>query len=163
MDKSTDEINAIVEQLKADAISSPKTEIKTVSQPSNISDDNVEDYVYKKTTELVDASLGAVQTIRDTVLTGVDPREISSLAQLINATTKALDTLNQINLQNKQNKNNIEVKKLEMAAKDSLMSRIPQTTNVLIATRDEVMKQLFGDNKKQLKNKSDIVDIDTSA
>jgi len=82
---------------------------------------------------------------------------------LINATTKALDTLNQINLQNKQNKNNIEVKKLEMAAKDSLMSRIPQTTNVLIATRDEVMKQLFGDNKKQLKNKSDIVDIDTSA
>jgi hypothetical protein len=132
-------------------------------KPSNIpvesiNDENVGDYVYKKSAELVESTLGAVQNLKDSVLTGSDPREIAALSQLINSATKALDQLNKINLQNKQSKNNIEVKKMEIAAHLDRPA-LPNTTNVLIATRDEIMTQIF--NPKVVKKQPlEIVDAE---
>jgi hypothetical protein len=91
-------------------------------------------------------------------LTGSDPKEIAALSQLINSATKALDQLNKINLQNKQSKNNVEIKKLEISANNKNLKQLPQTTNVLIATRDEIMSQLFDKSKKT--NPTEIIDAD---
>ena len=99
---NNNDIDSIIEELKNDAAPATASNNTTIELKEEVTDDNVNNFVYKKTTELVEASLGAVQTIRDSVLTGVDPKEIAALSQLINATTKALDTLNQINLQNKR-------------------------------------------------------------
>lgn len=152
--QDNNEIDSIIEQLKSDSV--PSSSIVPSENNDNITDDNVNSFVYKKSVELVSASLGAVQTIRDSVLTGVDPKEISALSQLINATTKALDTLNQINLQNKKSKSNLEMKKMELEANKMIASKIPQTTNILIASREEILKGL-GD-KKQNKN-DDVIDV----
>ena len=156
MQNDNDEINSIIEQLKDDAVpSQPK--LSESETEGNVSDDTVNSFVYKKSVELVSASLGAVQTIRDSVLTGVDPKEIAALSQLINATTKALDTLNQINLQNKRSKSNLEIKKMEIEANKIIASKIPQTTNILIASRDEILKGL--NDKKTIKNNDDVIDL----
>jgi hypothetical protein len=152
-----EEINSIIEQLKEDSVPSDKQIVNSDEITSDISDENVNSFIYRKSVELVNASLGAVQTIRDSVLTGVDPKEISALSQLINATTKSLDTLNQINLQNKKNKSNIEIKRMELEANKMIASKIPQTTNILIASRDEILKGLS--NKKQELTDVDIADI----
>jgi hypothetical protein len=153
---NNDEINNIIEQLKSDSIVSDIIPVEN-QKSEKVTDDNVDTFVYGKTVELVNASLGAVQTIRDSVLTGVDPKEISALSQLINATTKALDTLNQINLQNKKSKSNVELKKMELEANKMIASKIPQTTNILIASRDEILKM---SDKKNLLKDSDIIDIE---
>ena len=153
--ENNNEIDSIIEQLKNDSVPSSIV-LSENNNDDNITDDNVNSFVYKKSVELVSASLGAVQTIRDSVLTGVDPKEIAALSQLINATTKALDTLNQINLQNKKSKSNAELKKMELEANKMIASKIPQTTNILIASRDEILKGLNG--KKQSKN-DDIIDM----
>jgi hypothetical protein len=116
-----------------------------------LTDDNINDYIYKKSTELVESSLQAIQTIRDTVIQGINPEEINALSTLIGATNKALDTLNKINLQNKKDKTSEKLKTLELAARKEMMSkRIPSQTNVLIATREEIMKTLNGPKKPQL-------------
>jgi hypothetical protein len=154
---NNDEINNIIEQLKSDSVVSNIIPVEN-QRSEKVTDDNVDTFVYGKTVELVNASLGAVQTIRDSVLTGVDPKEISALSQLINATTKALDTLNQINLQNKKSKSNVEIKKMELEANKMIASKIPQTTNILIASRDEILKGMSG--KKDLLKDSDIIDIE---
>jgi hypothetical protein len=154
---NNDEINNIIEQLKSDSVVSDIIPVEN-QRSEKVTDDNVDTFVYGKTVELVNASLGAVQTIRDSVLTGVDPKEISALSQLINATTKALDTLNQINLQNKKSKSNVEIKKMELEANKMIASKIPQTTNILIASRDEILKGMSG--KKDLLKDSDIIDIE---
>jgi hypothetical protein len=154
---NNDEINNIIEQLKSDSVVSDIIPVEN-QKSEKVTDDNVDTFVYGKTVELVNASLGAVQTIRDSVLTGVDPKEISALSQLINATTKALDTLNQINLQNKKSKSNVEIKKMELEANKMIASKIPQTTNILIASRDEILKGMSG--KKDLLKDSDIIDIE---
>jgi hypothetical protein len=146
MNNDTNEIDSIIQELKADEVPAP---INTRFEVNDeiLSDDNVGEYVYKKSSELVESTLGAVQSLKDTVLTGSDPKEIAALSQLINSATKALDQLNKINIQNKQSKNNIEVKKMEIEANAS-RPILPNTTNVLIATRDEIMKQIFDKPKK---------------
>lgn len=114
-----------------------------VTPVQGVTDENVNDYIYQKSTELVENSLATINALQQTVAQGAVPEEINALTSLITATTKALDTLNKINLQNKQIKASTANKKLELEArKDIASKRLPPTTNVLIATREEVMKSL---------------------
>lgn len=144
--ENTENIDEIIEKIN---FTEPLQE-KKLETPA-LTDDNINDYIYKKSTELVESSLQAIQTIRDTVIQGINPDEINALSTLIGATNKALDTLNKINLQNKKDKTSEKLKTLELAARKEMMSkRIPNQTNVLIATREEIMKTLNGPKKPQL-------------
>jgi hypothetical protein len=152
------DIDSIIEELKNDSVPSTNSVKNREELKEAVTDENVGEYVYKKSAELVESTLGAVQSLKDNVLTGSDPKEIAALSQLINAATKALDQLNKINLQNKQTKSNEEIKKLEIAA-NSKNPKLPQTTNVLIATRDEIMSQLFDKTGKKT-NSADMIEGD---
>jgi len=136
----SDEIDAIVEQLKGDAV--PSIPQKRQTEVENLNDENVSDYVYKKTAEVIEVGLEAVNNLKDMVTAGQDPKEIAALAQMIGAVTKAIDNLNKINLQTKQHKNNLEVAKVEATGSKALPIGT-QTNNIMIATRDDVMKKLF--------------------
>jgi len=140
--QNSSEIDSIIQELKSEEIAVIDNKINSENFNISITDDNVNEYVYKKSAELVESTLGAVQSLKDTVLTGSDPKEIAALSQLINSATKALDQLNKINIQNKTNKTNLEIKKMDIES-NANRPILPNTTNVLIATRDEVMKQLF--------------------
>jgi hypothetical protein len=158
---SDNEIDDIIDQLRNDAISSDSSiKITPITTPvETVTDENVGDYVYKKSSELVESTLGAVQSLKDSVLCGSDPREIAALSQLINSATKALDQLNKINIQNKQSKTNIKIKEMEIAANVDRPLLPNSTTNVLIATRDEIMSQIFNP-KLPKKEKLEILDAD---
>jgi hypothetical protein len=145
MDSNNNEIDAIVEQLRADSVPSNNQIVALEVPLPEVNDDNMNEYVIKKATENIEASLDAVNSLKDIVITGQNPQEIAALASLINATTKALDSLNKINMQNKQIKNNIEIKQMEVSAAKNIK---PPTTNVLIATRDEIMSKLYDKNKR---------------
>jgi hypothetical protein len=137
--------DSIADELKNQSIEQKPVEVTSVT------DENINDYIYKKSTELVESSLAAIQTIRDTVIQGINPDEINALSTLINATNKALDTLNKINLQNKKDKTSEKIKNLELAARKEMMAkRIPATTNILVATREEIMKTLNPGKKGQV-------------
>ena len=142
---SNNEIDAIVEQLRADSVPTNSQIVPSEIPLPDVNDDNMNEYVIKKATENIEASLDAVNSLKDIVITGQNPQEIAALASLINATTKALDSLNKINMQNKQIKNNIEIKQMEVSAAKNIK---PPTTNVLIATRDEIMSKLYDKNKR---------------
>lgn len=160
MSNDNSEIDDIITQLKDDSINTQPKALSTPNQKKDntegLTDDNVNDYVYKKSSELVESTLGAIQSFRDNILAGSDPKEISALSQLINSASKALDQLNKINLQNKQTKSNLELKKLELESNSHLSKLIPQTNNIVIATRDEIMQKMF--DKPVKKEKLQIVD-----
>jgi hypothetical protein len=152
------EIDSIIDQLKAESVpKSAQISVPRTSTPvPNLTDDNVNQYVYNKTASVIESGLDAINNLKDLVATGQDPKEISALAQLIGATTKAIDSLNKINLQIKDHKNNIEVAKLETEGYKAMSNN---TTNVLVATRDEIMERLF-DKVSNKKNKLELVDAD---
>jgi len=160
MSNINSEIDEIIDQLKDDSISKQDTKIQLSNaeniKQSNLTDDNVNDYVYHKSSELVESTLGAIHSLRDNILAGSDPKEIAALSQLINSASKALDQLNKINLQNKQAKTNVELKKMEIESNSHLSKLIPQTNNIVIATRDEIMERMF--DKQPKKDKLQIID-----
>ena len=142
-----------MDELRADAVSSAPREVY-VQEIQKLNDENVSEYIYNKTAQVIEMGLGAINAIKDSVVSGQDPKEISALAALINSVTKATDNLNKINLQTKQHKNNLEVAKVE--ANGSKANLLPQTTNVLIATRDEIMSKLF--DKSSKKDKIELIE-----
>lgn len=153
MSNTNSEIDDIIDQLKGDSISpqSIANQSQETKKISNLTDENVNDYVYNKSSELVESTLGAIHSLRDNILAGSDPKEIAALSQLINSASKALDQLNKINLQNKQAKSNVEIKKMEIESNSHLSKLIPQTNNIVIATRDEIMEKMFDKTPKREK------------
>jgi hypothetical protein len=152
---SSNEIDAIIDQLRGDAVPSQPKPVEK-AEVENLNDDNVSDYVYKKTAEVIEVGLEAVNNLKDMVTAGQDPKEIAALAQMIGAVTKAIDNLNKINLQTKQHKNNLEVAKVEASGNKSLPIG-NQTNNIMIATRDEVMNKLF-DRPSNKKDKVELIE-----
>lgn len=139
---SNNEIDSIIEDLRADAVSTAIVEGS--STPEIVNDDNVSGYVYKKTAEVVQAGLDAINNLKNSIAMGADSKEVAALASLISATTKAIDSMNSINLQHKQASTSLELKKMDIAGKKEIVSKLPASNNILIATRDEVISQMVG-------------------
>ena len=56
----------------------------------------------------------------------------------------------------KQQKSNLEIKKLELESNSHLSKLVPQTNNIVIATRDEIMQKMF--EKPSKKEKIQLID-----
>lgn len=145
----SDSIDTLLEELSS--FSFPTT-ARSVPRgtPSNITEDNINEYILQKTGTLIDAGLGAVSDLKDFVVQGQNPDEIAALSELISSTTKAIEALNKINLQNKKAKTDKELKEIDIQGKKAVAGLLPgnnitNNTNVLVASREEIFKQLLTD------------------
>ena len=139
--ESESEVDNIINELRSSSVpSSSKPEIITKSH-ENVTDENVSTYVYQKTAEIIQAGLDAINALSNNIAMGADPKEIAAMASLMGATTKAIDSLNSINLQHKQATTAVELKKMDIAGKKDIVSKLPAANNILIATRDEVINK----------------------
>jgi hypothetical protein len=107
----------------------------------------VNQFVIDKTKKLVETGVDAVQDMMPYVQQGQNPDEIAALAELMNATTKAIEAMNKANLIEKKADRDERMKKIELEAKKELIQLKPgntvnNNTNVLIASREEIMKRL---------------------
>lgn len=114
---------------------------------SKLTEDNAADFVLKSAEALINAGLDTVADLRDYVVQGQNPEEIDALASLINSTTGAIETLNKFVLLKKKNEFTKEIKILEMQNRKEVAQLLPSgvvnTTNVVIASREEMMQQLL--------------------
>jgi hypothetical protein len=120
--------------------------------PTNVTEDNINDYILQKTGNLIDAGLGAVSDLKDFVVQGQNPDEIAALSELISSTTKAIEALNRINLQNKKAKTDKELKTMDIEGRKAIAGSLPganitNNTVNLVASREEIFKQLLNDVK----------------
>jgi hypothetical protein len=133
----------------------PQSTVKSVPRgtPTHITEDNINDYILQKTGTLIDAGLGAVSDLKDFVVQGQNPDEIAALSELISSTTKAIEALNRINLQNKKAKTDKELKAIDIEGKKAIANSLPgnnitNNTVNLVASREEIFKQLLNDVKE---------------
>jgi hypothetical protein len=122
--------------------------------PTTVTEDNINDYILQKTGNLIDAGLGAVSDLKDFVVQGQNPDEIAALSELISSTTKAIEALNRINLQNKKAKIDKELKAIDIEGKKAIAGSLPgnnitNNTVNLVASREEIFKQLLNDVKDE--------------
>lgn len=121
--------------------------------PTHITEDNINEYILQKTGTLIDAGLGAVSDLKDFIVQGQNPDEIAALSELISSTTKAIEALNKINLQNKKAKIDKELKAIDIEGKKAIAGSLPgnnitNNTLNLVASREEIFKQLLNDIKE---------------
>jgi hypothetical protein len=121
-----------------------------ISTSSSLDEDTINQYVLNKTSNLIEAGIGAVEDLKDYIVQGQNPDEIAALSELISSTTKAIEALNRINLLNKKTKADKDLKIIELEAKKEIAGKIQNNithnTNVLVTSRKEIFKQLLTDN-----------------
>lgn len=127
-------------------------DINLSTSVQNIPDiDNVEQFILEKTSALINSSVDMVEDVKDYISSAPENRDVASLAELIRASSSAIDTLTKIHTSREQNKNRIEVKQIDIKSKERL-NAIDNQTKVLLS-RDDVLQVLMGNDGE------DVIDV----
>ena len=92
-----------------------------------------------------------VDDVKEYIASAPENRDVASLAELIKASSSAIDTLSRLHTAKEQNKNRVEIKQMDIESKEKLNIMDNQTK--VLMTRDDVMKALTGDD-------GTVIDID---
>lgn len=136
----SNDLDELLKELKqSNEIKPPTPKLK---MHFDVNEENVTDYIMRNASRLIETGLDSVEAMRDVVSQTYQAEEIEAYAALIKAVTDSMDTLNKINIQNKKTKAAKEIKQMDIDAKQQL-GPTTHNTNVLIATRDEIIKGLL--------------------
>lgn len=130
-------------------------------------DAELQEFILKNSAKLAELSIKSVQELQKVTVATGDPEQMASLASLIAAGAGAIETINKIHIQNKKAENAKDIKKLELEGKKEIQKlkndgylNLPQgNTNVLVATREEIIAQLTG--KAKNRPVEDVVEVST--
>jgi len=142
MDKEP-EINSIIDQLK-----NTSSFIKSAEKEStkyNLDKEDLEQFILNSSGKLISDSLTVIDDMRDFVEAAPDADTISSLAELMKASTTAIDTLNKLLIQDKKSATQKDVKQMDIDSKKELADTAHKAINTL--TREEVFKKLLDEAK----------------
>jgi len=154
---------------KIENVQTPVEDIK-VEVPKTEQD--IQDFILKNSAELATLSVKSVKDLQQVVTATGDPEQMASLASLIAAGAGAIETINKIHLQNKKAEANKDIKKIEIEGKKEIQRlkndgylNLPQgNTNVLVATREEIIAQLTGKVKTKTVNvTNEVIELSDSA
>ena len=109
-DELDHELDSLVDQLKQ----TNKENKQAAAQPENynLSPEEVEQFVIQNSSKLITQSLSVIDEVKDYAVAAGDPDSLSSLSELIRASSSALETLNKITIQDKRTKTTLAVLKL---------------------------------------------------
>jgi hypothetical protein len=159
VNNSDDDISSLLDELDNFSPPTPNTQ-KAVQEVTPLKDEDVHQYFLNKTKALVEAGLGAVQDLTPSVVAGSDSREIEALSKLMASTAQALETLQKTALIDKKADRDERLETLRVKGRKevALLSQGPQhvtNNNILVASREEIMKKLFGQNQEDILNITD--------
>ena len=153
-----------------------RTNDKPVEEESKLevpkTDAELQEFVLKNSAALAALSIKSVQELQKVTVATGDPEQMASLASLITAGAGAIETINKIHIQNKKAEAAKEVKKLDLEGKKEIQKlkndgylNLPQggTTNVLVATREEIMGQLTGKIKNKTADVTEVIELSASS
>ena len=109
--------------------------------------DNLEDFVLKNSSEIVNSSISMLKNMESVVQTVQGAEEMAAYSELVNASTNALDTLTKLLLQKKKNDAAIEIKKMDVENKKELQSNDHAVK--VMASREEILKMMLSAKNNQ--------------
>jgi len=140
-----EDLDTLLEELSSFDYSTVKSNKRT--EETEVDENNINEYILKKTGNLIDAGLGAVEDLKEYIVQGQNPDEIAALSELISSTTKAIEALNRINLHNKKTKHDKELKRIDIEGKKEIASLttgdVTINNNLVVASREEMLQRLF--------------------
>lgn len=156
MNNSEDDISSLLSELSSFSAPTPNTQ-RAVQDTSPLKDEDVHQYFLNKTKALVEAGLGAVQDLTPSIVSGSDSREIEALSKLVASTAQVLEALQKTALIDKKadRDEKLEVLRQQGRKEVAMLTQGPQhvtNNNILVASREEIMKKLFGQKQEDILN-----------
>lgn len=142
------DIGDLVDQLKNAEKYLKKPE--KAEEEFNLDPEELEKFILNNAGKLVKKSIDMVDEVKQYVETAPESRDVSSLSELINASSSAIETLSKILVQNKRDKTQKEVKQMDIDGKKQLLQG--EFNAKVMLSRDDVMKELFAKVEKEEKN-----------
>jgi len=134
------EANDIIAQLKE--IPKEAKQLATKKDVEPLEKEKVEQFIIDQSAKLIQDSMEMIENMKEVVFHVPDADNVSSLAELIKASTGAIETLNKLVTQDKKSKTQLQVKKMDIESKKILQDHDQQ--HQLKISREEVLKQLIG-------------------
>tara|TARA_R100000353_G_scaffold155318_1_gene114142 strand:- start:1028 stop:1495 length:468 start_codon:yes stop_codon:yes gene_type:complete len=139
-DEIDNELDSLVNQLKQ----SNKETKEVIEQPEtvNMTPEEIEQFVVQNSGKLITQSIGIIDDVKDYMVAAGDPDSLSSLSELIRASSTAIETMNKIAIQDKRTKTTLAAKQMDIQAKSI---DVKPESDKLIGTREEMFKRLIKD------------------
>ena len=146
----TDESNDI-DSITNDIVSQLKNTINTpAAVPSQntiqVTPENLEQFIVDQSSSLVNQAMQVVGSLKDYVATGADAKEISAFAEVVNAATGAIESLNKMHATITRTKTAIQLKEMDIEARIEIADQ--DNTTKLVLGREEMLKRLIEDSRK---------------
>ena len=137
-DDQDDSVNSIINQLKA--VPSVLSNVHNTDQ-DDLTKDNLEDFIIRHTGNLVKQAAESVTLVKDYVETAPNSEDVTSLAELIKATSTAIESLNKILIADKKSQTSLKIQEMNIASRQQQFDTAVGMK--LMLTREELMKQLL--------------------
>ena len=143
-----DEANDIIAQLKNIPKEAKQLAAKKDIEP--LEKEKVEQFIIDQSAKLIKDSMEMIDNMKEVVFHVPDADNVSSLAELVKASTGAIETLNKLVTQDKKSKTQLQVKQLDIQSKQMLQNS--EQEHKLKISREEVLKKLI--------NGKDVINVD---
>ena len=154
----SDDISTLIDELSSFKLPAPNTD-KARFQEDELTEDSLKQYVLKQSKALIDVGVGTAQDMSSYVVQNQNPDDVAALAEVMSATSKLIDTLHKSTLIDKKADRDEKLKRIDIEAKKEIAqlkgsNSVTNNMNVLVASREDIMKKLFGN--------SDVIEIENA-
>ncbi|MDD4109928.1 MAG: hypothetical protein PHS54_00080 [Clostridia bacterium] len=161
-----DDLNDLVNELKTTkslaGLMIPPKSIVTI--PEKIDENNIDDFIFRKSSTLIQQGVDVIENLKGALVSGGKAEEIEAYSKLMSSVANSIEILNKINLQKRKEKAAKELKQMDLDASNKLLDKydtnttIKNQTNIIVATREEIMKALV-DKAGTLVEEAEVIDI----
>jgi hypothetical protein len=146
-DSETDfNVDDIVSQLQNSSIINRPQSVPE----EEISKENLEEFIIKKSALLINKTLHAINNVQDYISSAPDAKDVSAFAELLNAASGSIDALNKVYTSIEKNKTSKEIKTMDIQSKERMNTQDNVTT---LLSRQEVLEAIT-------KKDPDIIDLE---
>ena len=149
-----DDIQTLLDELSSFEMPAPNTK-QAIQDDSPLDEKDAQQYFLNKTKAVIEASVGAVQDLTVATTAGGDAKDVEALAKLVASTAQMLDTLNKTNLIDKKADRDEQLERIRIEGRKEVaqLNQGPKqltNNNILVASREEIMKKLFAPEKEEV-------------
>jgi len=138
-------VNDIIAQLKQN-----NKVAKAPVEESVLNKEDLEDFLIQNSGKLIKKSLSIVDNVNDYISSAPENRDVAALAELIKASSSAIETLNKLHVAKERNETQLEVKKIDVQSKERM--NIADNQAKILLSREDVISALVEDD-------SEVIDV----
>lgn len=139
-----DGVQDLIEQLQTGS-SSPEELANTVENNTSIDREQLEQFILDNQGTLIKDSVDVLQIMKQYVSAAPNAEDIGSFAELLKATSTAIDNLTKLHTSNQRVDTQVKIKQMDIDAKIQIND--DNNLTKLIGTREEIFKKMLEDSK----------------